>query len=82
MKKTKIPTKINFQGFVYELVEQIKNVVIYSQHSDDGFPPSNYEVFFVGTFFRMPQDEAFGVTAWTYKTLEDAKSRVKRLTNA
>ncbi len=79
MKKTKIPASVKFQGFIYNLVQESKNVLIYSQSEDENDAPVGYEVFFMGTFFRMPQDEAFGVTAWTYKNLDEAKNKVNKL---
>jgi hypothetical protein len=86
MSKSKIPTDFKFQGFAYNLVEHHKmsyqNIVIYAQKNEPESQPLNYEVFFVGTFFRVPADEAFGVTAWTYKSLEDAKNKVNKLIGA
>jgi len=77
---TKIPEQVRHNGFTYKLVERKDRAAIYAQ-IDENSPvhPQGilaYEVWMVGTFFRIPNDEAFGITAWTYPTLEAARLRM------
>ena len=74
---TEIPQRINFNGFVYRLVarhgtaamfQQVKNVRVLA-----------FEIWMVGSLFRVPKDEEFGNTAWTYKMESEAQAKLDSL---
>lgn len=78
-----LESTIRKNGFEYNLVERSEHTAIYSQHNGDDIIA--YEVFKVKiakealVFGRViephekfPSDLSFGVSAWSYRHIEDA----------
>lgn len=73
----KIPTSIPFDGFSYELVTRHATAGIFRQKSKTRTVA--FEVWMLGSIFRVPKDEEFGNTAWTYRTETEAEAKLSAL---
>ena len=85
----KLDNKIRKNGFDYKLIERTDTKAIYSQE-DYGFevfkikpskphPKCQEDIKNFDLIEHFPSDAVFGRSAWSYRTIEDAKKRYMTL---
>jgi hypothetical protein len=82
MRKTDCPNSFEINNYLYTKTREGRGWVIYHQQN---ISPSGavqnvgFELILVGSRFRIPKDEDFGKTAWTYKSLDAAWMKIAKL---
>ena len=72
----KIPDLIKYNGYEYSLAERNAGAGIFQQWDPDLKKVVAWEVWILGTLFRIPKDEDFGKIAWVYRTLPEAQAKL------
>jgi hypothetical protein len=86
-----LPKTINSKGFTYTQIAREGKKAIYRQDKE-GYTSSSFETIKIGSHNgyelngtkiaaseTYPSSSLWGIQAWTYSTLEDAKKKFKRL---
>ena len=86
-----LPKTINSKGFTYTQIAREGKKAIYRQDKE-GYISSSFETIKIGSHNgyelngtkiaaseTYPSSSLWGIQAWTYSTLEDAKKKFKRL---